>query len=69
MGNTATCSPKSSSPSKKPQPLYKLKTNSPLPTHIHLYNKEQIHPQPLFSPFKYKGNIFISIHSLFVHIH
>lgn len=64
MGNTTHCSPKPSSPTKNPLPVYKIKTNSPLPTHIYRY-KEQIHSQPLFSPFKYKGNIFISIHSLF----
>jgi hypothetical protein len=68
MGNATNCSPKTSSPSKKGSPLYRIKTNSPSPTHIHRY-KEQIHPQPLFSPFKYKGNIFISIHSLFSDSH
>jgi hypothetical protein len=67
MGNTTNCSPKSLSPSKKPLPSYKIKTYSPKPTHIHRY-KEQIHSQPLFSSFKYKGNIFISIHSLFADI-
>ncbi len=68
MGNTTTCSPKTQSPTKRASPMYRLKTSSPLPTHIHRC-KEQIHPQPLFSPSKYKGNLFISIHALFADIH
>ncbi len=56
MGNTTTnYSPRPPSPTRKPSPMFKLKTSSPLPPRIHRY-KEQIHPQPLFSHVKYKGN-------------
>lgn len=67
MGNTTTCSPKPPSPSKRTSPTYRLKPSSPLPTHVHRC-KEQNHSSSSSSP-KYKGNLFISIHSLFANIH
>jgi hypothetical protein len=66
MGNTTTCSPKPPSPPKRTSPIYRLKTSSPLPTHIH-HCKQQIYFQPFYSPSKYKGNL--SIHVLFADIH
>ena len=57
MGNTTTttCSPKLPPPSKRTSPMYRLKASSPLPAHIHRC-KEQIYPQPIYSPSKFKGN-------------
>ncbi|CAF0766700.1 unnamed protein product [Rotaria sordida] len=53
MGNTTHCSTKPSSPSKRTSHIYKLETNSPLPTNVHHY-KEQIHSQPLLFHFTCK---------------
>lgn len=63
MGNTAYCSAKPSSPSKKISSVYKLETNCTSPNRIRHY-KDQIHSDPIFFRFICKGNMFIA---LFIH--